>query len=101
VSTTLEDPLPWQNSTLLKGDAAETVAALKEQGGQDTVILGSAELLHTLIPTGLIDSYTLLIHPLVIGSGKRMFPDGALADLRLVNTIPTTTGVIIATYEPV
>ncbi len=101
VSTTLEDPLPWQNSTLLKGDAAETVAALKEQDGQDAVVLGSAELLHTLIPTGLIDSYTLLIHPLVLGSGKRMFPDGSLANLRLVNTIQSTTGVIIATFEPV
>jgi dihydrofolate reductase len=100
VSRTLEDPLPWQNSTLLRGDAAETVARLKEEEGADAVVLGSGELLRSLIPLGLIDSFTLLIHPLVLGQGQRLFPDGAFAELRLVESIPTTTGVIIATYAP-
>jgi dihydrofolate reductase len=99
-SRTLEEPLPWQNSTLLRGDAVEAVAELKASGQKDAVVLGSGELLRALIPAGLIDSYTLLIHPLVLGQGQRLFPEGALAELRLVSSVPTTTGVIIATYEP-
>jgi dihydrofolate reductase len=99
-STTLREPLPWQNSTLLRCDAVETVAELKESGGQDAVILGSGELLRSLMPAGLIDSYTLLIHPLVLGQGQRLFDVDALAELRLTKSVTTTTGVIIATYEP-
>lgn len=99
-SRTLEEPLPWQNSKLLRGDAAETVAELKQQPGKDAVVLGSGELLQTLIRQGLVDSYTLLIHPLVLGEGRRLFRERALADLRLVRELTTTTGVIIATYEP-
>jgi dihydrofolate reductase len=99
-SRTLDEPLPWQNSTLLRGDAVETVAALKQSGEKDAVILGSGELLRALISGGLIDSYTLLIHPLVLGQGKRLFDVDALAELRLTKSVTTTTGVIIATYEP-
>jgi dihydrofolate reductase len=99
-SRTLSEPLPWQNSTLLQGDAGDAVAALKEQDLPDAVVLGSGDLLATLIKRNLIDSYTLLIHPLVLGSGHRMFPEGAFEKLRLVDSTPTTTGVIIATYEP-
>ena len=99
-SRTGDEPLPWQNSTLLRGDAVETVAELKESGGQDAVILGSGELLRSLMPAGLIDSYTLLIHPLVLGQGQRLFDVDALAELRLTKSVTTTTGVIIATYEP-
>jgi len=99
-SNTLEEPLPWQNSTLLPGDAVETVAALKRSGGKDAVILGSGELVRSLMPAGLIDSYTLLIHPLVLGQGQRLFDVDALAELRLTRSVTTTTGVIIATYEP-
>jgi dihydrofolate reductase len=99
-STTLAEPLPWGNSTLLKGDAAEAVARLKEQPGKDIVILGSGELIQSLMRRGLIDEYVLLIHPLVLGSGRRLFPDGgALATLRLVSSVTTTTGVVIATYQ--
>ena len=101
-STTLKEPLAWSNSTLLKGDAAEAVARLKEQPGKDLVVLGSGELVQSLMRRNLVDEYVLLIHPLVLGSGRRLFPDGgAFAALRLVNTKTTTTGVIIATYQPV
>jgi dihydrofolate reductase len=100
-STTLEEPLPWSNSTLLKGDAAEAVARLKEQPGKDLVVLGSGELVQSLMRRNLIDEYVLLIHPLVLGSGRHLFTDGgAFAALRLVDTKTTTTGVVIATYQP-
>ena len=98
-STTLSEPLPWINSTLLKGDAAEAVARLKEEPGKDLVVLGSGELAQSLMRANLIDEYVLLIHPLVLGSGRRLFPDGGtFAALRLVDTKTTTTGVVIATY---
>jgi dihydrofolate reductase len=100
-STTLHEPLPWRNSTLLKGDAAEAVARLKEQPGKNIVILGSGELIRSLMRHNLIDEYVLLIFPLVLGSGRRLFRDGGVpAMLRLVNSVTTTTGVIIATYRP-
>ena len=98
-STTLKEPLSWSNSTLLKGDAAEAVARLKEEPGKDLVVLGSGELVQSLMRHNLVDAYVLLIHPLVLGSGRRLFPDGgAVASLRLVDTRTTTTGVLIATY---
>src|SRR2546426_3345737 len=98
-STTLEEPLSWINSTLLKGDAAEAVARLKEEPGKDLVVLGSGELVQSLMRRNLVDAYVLLIHPLVLGSGRRLFPDGgAVAALRLVDTKTTTTRVVIATY---
>ena len=75
-STTLAEPLPWQNSTLLRGDAAQAVAGLKQQPGKDLVILGSGELIQSLMPHHLVDEFVLLIHPLVLGSGHRLFPDG-------------------------
>ena len=100
-STTLEEPLSWNKSTLLKGDAAEAVAALKEQPGKDLVVLGSGELVQSLMRRRLIDKYVLLIHPLILGSGRRLFTDGgSSAELRLVDTKTTTTGVVIATYQP-
>lgn len=99
-STTLEEPLPWSNSTLLKGDVAEAVANLKEQAEKDIMIMGSGELIQTLMRSNLIDEVTLLIHPLVLGTGRRLFADGgAPASFRLIKSVPTTTGVIIATYQ--
>ena len=99
-SRTLSEPLPWKNSTLLAGDAADAVARLREGSGPDLGILGSGELIQSLRRQNLIDEYVLLIHPLVLGRGRRLFPDGAApADLRLVNSVTTTTGVIIATYR--
>ncbi len=100
-STTLEEPLSWINSTLLKGDAAEAVAKLKEKPGKDLMVQGSGELIQSLMRGNLVDEYVLLIHPLVLGSGRRLFADGgAFAALRLVDTKTTTSGVVIATYQP-
>ena len=100
-STTLSEPLPWVNSTLLMGDAAEAAAALKEQPGKDIGVLGSGVLVQSLMRSNLIDEYTLLIHPLVLGSGRRLFPDGSpTGKLRLIDSVTTTTGVMIATYRP-
>jgi dihydrofolate reductase len=99
-STTLQEPLPWRNSTLLEGDATEAVAKLKEQPGKDLVVLGSGELVQSLMEHDLVDEYVLLIHPLVLGSGRRLFTDGGASALRLVDTKTTTTGVLIATYQP-
>jgi dihydrofolate reductase len=100
-STTLRAPLPWSNSTLLEGDAADAVAGLKRQPGKDLTVLGSGELVQSLRRRDLVDRYLLLIHPLVLGSGRRLFPDGGPAGpLRLVDSVTTTTGVVIATYEP-
>ncbi len=99
-STTLEEPLPWRNSTLLKGDAAEAVARLKEQLSEDLAVLGSGELVRSLMRRDLVDEFVLLIYPLVLGAGRRLFTeDGQLAALRLVDTVTTTTGVVIATYR--
>jgi len=100
-SRTLREPLPWQNSTLLAGDAAESVARLKEQPGDDLLVLGSGELLRALTRYGLVDEYLLLIHPLVLGRGQRLFDDdGPRSALQLVRSVTTTTGVVIASYRP-
>ena len=98
VSTTLTEPLPWQSSTLIKGDVAETVAELRQR--TNLTVLGSGALLQTLIRRNLVDQYRLLIHPLVLGSGRRMFADGAtFTKLRLVDSVITSTGVVIGTYQ--
>jgi dihydrofolate reductase len=97
-SRTLTEPLPWQNSTVLEGDAVDAVASLKED--QDLGLLGSGELARSLMSSGLIDEYVLLIHPLVLGSGHRLFDGGTHAQLELVDSLTTTTGVVIATYRP-
>ena len=100
-SRTLKEPLPWSNSTLLDGDAARSVASLKQQPGNDVAVLGSGDLVQTLMRHDLIDEYLLMIHPRVLGSGRRLFPEGgALADLRLVDCKPTTKGVLLLTYQP-
>jgi dihydrofolate reductase len=99
-SRTLSGPLEWQNSELLDGDARDAVAALKEQDGPDLVVLGSGNLVGSLMDAGLIDELALPIHPVVLGSGQRLFPDGApFAKLQLVDAKPTTTGVIITRYR--
>ena len=101
-STTLKEPLPWRNSTLLEGDATGAVARLKQEQDGVLLILGSGELVRSLMRRNLIDVYLLLIHPLVLGSGRRLFPEGgAPSTLRLVNSRTTANGVIIATYSPV
>jgi dihydrofolate reductase len=101
-SRTRREPLPWPNSTLLEGDAADAVADLKKAPGNDLHVMGSGELVQSLMAPNLIDEYMLLIHPLVLGSGRRLFGDrGAATSLRLVGDVTTTsTGVVIATYQP-
>jgi dihydrofolate reductase len=100
-SKTLKEPLPWMNSTLLKGDVPKAVAKLKKDLDKDLVVLGSGMLVQSLMKEDLVDKYILLIHPLVLGTGKRLFPDGTvLTALKLVSTEPTKKGVMINTYEP-
>lgn len=100
-STTLKEPLSWNNSRLLKGDVPQAVTRLKEQSGKNITVLGSGELIQSLMQHNLVDRYLLMIHPLVLGTGLRLFKDdGALAALKLVDSKPTTAGVIIATYRP-
>ena len=99
-SRTLSEPLPWVNSTLLKGDALRSVAELKHRLDKDLMVLGSGELVRSLMSAALVDEYILLIHPLVLGSGQRLFDAGISASLGLQEVNPTTTGVLIATYRP-
>jgi dihydrofolate reductase len=91
-------PVEWVNSELVTGDAAEVVADLKSRTEGNLVILGSGELIQALLPHGLIDAFLLTIHPLVLGSGRRLFGD-AFAAFKLVESKPTTTGVLITRYE--
>ena len=101
VSTSLTEPLAWQNSTLIKADVSGAVARLRKEPGKEIQVIGSGELVQTLIRHDLVDSYRLMIHPLVLGTGKRLFRDGTpLTKFRLTETKPTTTGVLILTYEP-
>ena len=101
-STTLSEPLEWQNSTLLDGDVPEAVAALKRGSGKDIHVIGSGELVQTLMQHELVDQYRLMIHPIVVGGGKRLFrDDGRQKRLRLLASQVTTTGVVIATFEPI
>ena len=100
-SRTLTEPLDWRNSTVLQGDVAEAVAALKQEDGEDLHVIGSGELVQTLFGQGLVDEFRLMIDPVVVGGGKRLFrDDGVLRPLRLVDSQVTTTGVIIGTYAP-
>jgi dihydrofolate reductase len=100
-STTLGDPLEWQNSTVLRGDVAEAVAALKQEDGADLHVIGSTELVRMLIERELVDELRLMIDPVVLGGGKRIFRDDrALRALRLVSGEVTSTGAILATYAP-
>jgi dihydrofolate reductase len=100
-SRTLTEPLAWQNSTVLQGDAVQAVVALKQEDGDDLLVIGSTELVQTLIEHGLVDEFRVMIDPLVVGGGKRIFrDDGVLRPLRLVDSKVTTTGAIVATYAP-
>jgi dihydrofolate reductase len=99
-STTLQEPLAW-NATLLTGDVAEAVAKLKQQPGGDLLVQGSGQLARTLLRHKLIDTYQLWVHPVVLGSGRRLFGDGEPpTTLRLVDTKTTGGGVLLLTYQP-
>ena len=100
-TTTLTEPLEWQNSKVLQGDVAGAVAALKREDGGDLLAIGSTKLVQTLIEHDLVDEFRLMIDPLAVGGGKRVFrDDGALRPLRLLDSQITTAGAILATYAP-
>jgi len=100
VSTTLEK-LEWNNSKLIKGNIAEEVSKLKQQHGQDILIAGSVELVHTLMQHDLIDEYRIMVHPVVVGSGKRLFKDETdMKVLRLVDTKTFSSGIVVLSYQP-
>jgi dihydrofolate reductase len=101
ISTTLEEPLEWNNSTLLKGDLTEEVTKLKQQPGKNLVVVGSGGLAHSLTERGLVDEYNLMIHPIVLGSGKRLFEEGGpRVPLKLIDSKTTSTGVLMVAYQP-
>jgi dihydrofolate reductase len=99
-STTLKEPI-WPNTTLLRGDIPDAVAAVKARSRGVLAIMGSGELIRTLLPHGLIDEFLLMIHPVLVGSGRRLFSDETpFTLLRLVDSVTTSSGVVIATYHP-
>ena len=101
VSTTLEEPLEWNNSNLTKENVAEEVSRLKQQPGKDILIFGSGDLVNTLMQHDLIDEYRLMVFPVVVGSGKRLFGDGIDTKvLRLVETKTFSSGVVVLSYQP-
>ena len=98
-STSLAAPLAWNASTLIEGDVATAVAALKREDGGDLLAIGSPELVRTLIAHDLLDELRLVIDPVIVGGGKRLFgDDGVLHNFRLVESVVTTTGAIMVTY---
>jgi dihydrofolate reductase len=99
-SNTLTEPLSWQNSTLLQGDVAHAVGILKKEDGGDLVVIGSTQLVHTLMENDLVDEFRLMIDPVVVGEGKRLFGENeVLRSLKLVDSQAVTTGAILATYR--
>jgi dihydrofolate reductase len=100
-SRKLTEPLEWQNSSLLSGDAADAVRGLKGEDGGDLLVIGSTQLVRSLVQAGLVDQFRLMIDPVLVGGGKRLFgDDGALRPLRLVDSQVTSTGAVLATYAP-
>jgi dihydrofolate reductase len=100
VSTTLPDASAWRNSTLISDNVVEEIRALKEQPGKDIYVDGSSDLVHTLAKHDLVDEYSLLVYPIVLGSGKKVFPDGERVNLRLVESRPFPSGVVLMRYVP-
>ena len=101
VSTTLKSTSAWRNSTLIDKNPMEAVRKLKGQSGKDILLDGSSVLAHSLAQAGLIDEYQLHVYPLVLGSGKRLFPEGKRINLRLLESQALPTGVVWQRYEPV
>jgi len=100
VSTTLSEAT-WNNSRLIKEHVVEEIAALKQQSGQDILVAGSADLVHTLMQHDLVDEYKLMVHPVLVGEGKRLFKDGIdKLVLKLVGTKAFSSGIVILTYQP-
>ncbi|MDZ4717541.1 MAG: dihydrofolate reductase family protein [Roseiflexaceae bacterium] len=100
VSTTLENAAAWRNSTLIKSNVVEEVRALKAQPGKNILMDGSSVLVQTLAQHDLVDEYHLLVYPVVLGSGKKIFPDGLRVNLRLIEARPIPSGVVLMRYVP-
>lgn len=101
VSNTLKSAADWRNSTIISGNVVEEVRNLKKQSGKNILIDGSSVLIHTLAENDLVDEYSLLVYPLVLGSGKRLFPDGKRINLELIESQALPTGVLLQRYQPV
>ena len=101
VSTTLRSAADWRNSELIHGDVVEEVLNLKEEPGKNILMDGSSVLIHTLAENDLVDEYMLHVYPLVLGSGKRLFPERKRINLELVESQPLPTGVVFLRYQPV
>jgi dihydrofolate reductase len=101
VSTTLKDASLWRNSTIISKNVVEEICKLKEQPGLNILLDGSSVLAHTLIENDLVDEYMLHVYPLVLGGGKRLFPDGRRVNLNLIESTALPTGVVFQRYQPV
>jgi dihydrofolate reductase len=102
VSTTLEEPLEWNNTTLINGDVAEEITKLKQLPGKDISISGSGALVRSLLQDDLLDELRLMVHPIVVGNGKRLFEDWSdQKSLELADSKTFSTGVLYLTYQPV
>jgi dihydrofolate reductase len=99
VSQTLTDPLPWPNSTLIAGDVVEAVADLRSRPGRELHVMGSGQLIETLVAHRLVDEFQLMTFPVLLGSGRRLFAGDTFAELDLVDAKATPSGVVIATYR--
>jgi dihydrofolate reductase len=100
VSTTLESADLWRNSTIISANVVEEVSKLKEQPGKTIYVDGSSVLVHTLVEHDLVDEYSFLVYPVVLGSGKRVFPNGLRVNLKLIETKPFPSGVVLMRYQP-
>ena len=100
VSTTLQSTDAWRNSTLISQNVVEEVRKLKEQPGKNIYVDDSSVLVHTLTQHDLVDEYSLLVYPLVLGSGKRVFPEGLRFNLKLIESKPFSSGVVLLRYQP-
>lgn len=100
VSTTLQSAAAWRNSTIIRENVVEEVRQLKQAPGKNIYVDGSSVLVHTLVRHDLVDEYSLLVYPLVLGRGKRVFPDGQRVNLRLIESKPFPSGVVLMRYQP-
>lgn len=100
VSTTLQSASAWRDSTLISQNVVEEVRKLKEAPGKNIYVDGSSVLVHTLAQHDLVDEYSLLVYPVVLGSGKRVFPDGLHVNLKLIEAKPFPSGVVLMRYQP-
>ena len=100
VSNTLKSADAWRNSSIISGNVVEEIRKLKSQPGKSIILDGSSVLVHTLIENDLVDEYVLHVYPLMLGNGKRLFPDGKRVNLKLIESSALPTGVVYQRYQP-